>query len=52
MCRTIVFGADRPMKRAACTYSRSLIDCVRLRTTRADSIQPKAASSTTRSSQA
>ena len=39
------------MNLAAWTYSRSLIDIVRLRTTRADSIQPKAASSTTSSNQ-
>ena len=39
------------MNFAAWTYSRSLTDSDRLRTTRADSIQPKAASSTTSRSQ-
>jgi len=40
------------MKRAAATYSRSLTDIDRLRTTRAESCQPNAASMTTSRSHA
>ena len=46
MWRTTIVGPGTPMYFAAVTYSRSRSDIVRLRTTRAVSIQPSRVSST------
>ena len=52
MCRTMIRNDPRPMNLAASTYSRSLMDRVSERTTRADSGQANTASSTARMIQA
>jgi hypothetical protein len=50
-CRTMMRGADTPMNRAARTNCSSLSEIVRDRTTRAEIIQPKTASSPTNATQ-